>query len=47
MAIFRFCKTRDEFIEFINNYEGELHVNGSRAWDGDRLVAYIVKTIIK
>ena len=42
------CKTRDTFIEFINNYEGELHVKGSRAWDGDKLVAHIAKiTIIK
>ena len=48
MRILKICKTRDEFIDFISNYEGELHINGSRAWDGDVLVAYIAKiTIIK
>ena len=47
MRILKICETRDEFIDFISNYEGELHVNGSRAWDGDVLVAYIAKIIIK
>lgn len=36
------CKTMEEFCEFIDNYEGELRINGRRAWDGDKLVAIII-----
>jgi hypothetical protein len=42
MAGVELCKTRDEFRDFINNYEGELRVEGRRAWDGDSLVALVI-----
>lgn len=38
----KLCKTREEFREFINNYAGELRVEGRRAWEGDSLVALVI-----
>lgn len=38
----KLCKTRDEFREFINNYAGELRVEGRRTWEGKKLVALVM-----
>ncbi len=42
MASAALCETKEEFREFIDNYNGELRVESRRAWDGDKLVAVIV-----
>lgn len=38
------CKTKDEFCDFIDNFEGELRIKGCQAWHNGILVAVIVKS---
>lgn len=42
MSKVHLCESKEEFREFIDNYEGELRVDARRAYEGNKLVAVII-----